>query len=404
MKTNKIIGMCMLSILCLMFVSYNVSALGITPARQVLDFKPGLDETVNLKILNNEHRDLKLAVFVEGPLAEYVILSDSVVKMGSTESEKAISYRVKLPDKIDVPGRSENKIIIRELQPDKATSGVQIGGTVSVVSQLWIDVPYPGKYATTELKIAETGRTDRVDFIAVINSFGTQKIVSAKAVIDILGPTNEKIASIESEAIPIESGEKVELPLIWEGDINPGKYYAKLTVVYDGEIADYEMIFDVGSSDLEIIDMYVRDFSLGDIAKFNILVESKWAENFDDVYAEIRITDEDDIEVTTVKSASEDILALSKQELTAYWDTAGVKEGTYNMRLTLYYDGRTSQKEVTAFVSLTSIEFDLFGGTGAVTGAGGGFPKESLYVIGLIILVGLNIFWFFYFRKRKKKR
>ena len=403
MINNKKLGLCMFLLIIFIMMVNDVNALGISPARKVIEFKPGHEENVGLEIINTEGKEMTLAVYVEGDLENNVVLSDSILEFKEGETSKSINYKVKLPDKFDVPGEKNTNIVIRQLQSKKALDGVSVGGTVAVVSQLRVNVPYPGKYATVQLRVSETGSLNKVDFIATVNSLGTQKIVNAKVIIDILGPTNEKITTIESQSFSLTPGLRDEIPLTWEGDINPGKYLAKLTLTYDGEIAKTEKIFNVGELELEIIDMYVNDFRLGDIAKFNILVQSNWADDFKGVFAEIIINDENDNLVANVKSANENVLALSKQEFTAFWDTKGVNEGTYNMKIILHYDEKTSELEVKAFVSLTSIEFDLFGGgTGAAIT--GGLPKESIYVIALVILVGLNIFWFAYFKRKGRKK
>ena len=398
-KINKL-GKCIIFILIFLAFSSEVYSIGISPARKNFNFQPGLDELVELEVLNTEGKATDVAIYAEGDLEQYVFLSNSIINFNDGETSKKISYRFKLPEKLDKPGGHATKIVIRELQKESAFEGVQIKANVAVVSQLNINVPYPGKYATTELKVAETDSNERINFIAIANNFGTQKIVNAKAILDILGPTNEKITTIESLQFSMDSGSREEIPLVWEGQINSGKYLGKLTLLYDGETTQHERVFNIGSQELEIVDIYVNDFRLGDIAKFNILVESNWAEDFNNVYADVKITDENGQEITTVKSASENILALSKQELTAFWDTAGVQEGSYDMNIKLNYEGKTSEIDVKAFVSLTSIEFDLFGGTGRVVSGGG--SAAPVYIIALIVLIGLNIFWFVYFRKRNK--
>ena len=72
MKQTKIIGMGMLLVMFILLISFNVNALGVTPARKTIDFQAGLEESVDLEILNNEHKDMRVAIFVEGDLAQYV--------------------------------------------------------------------------------------------------------------------------------------------------------------------------------------------------------------------------------------------------------------------------------------------------------------------------------------------
>ena len=277
---KKIFVGCFVLFFLVLLISQDVFGLGVTPARKTLDFEPGSKHEVEFSLMNNEGKDIEIAIYAEGDLAESIVVSENVVKLLSTEESKTISYTFTMPSKLE-PGLRETEIIARELPKTTAFSGTEIGSTVAVVHQLHVLVPYPGKYATAELKIAETGRTDVVNFIVPVNSFGTQDIVSAKGIIDIYGPTNEKIATINTNERGILSGERVELTAEWSGDFNSGKYYAKLTVVYDGEVtSEFEKVFNVGAADLKVLDILVNDdFSLGAIAKFNILVESSWSED-----------------------------------------------------------------------------------------------------------------------------
>lgn len=403
MKINKKTGICIFLFILIVLTIHNVSnvsALGIAPARKIVNFEPGFEEKVNLRILNNEHKDMKVVLYAEGELANIISLSDVELVFSAGEEEKTVSYTYKLPDKIEKPGEHVVDIVAREIPVKEASSGTSIGASIAVASQLRINVPYPGKYATVELKVAETSRSDQVNFIVVVNNFGTQNIVEAKGIIDILGPTNEKIASVVSESGPVSSGQREEFNAVWTGNINPGKYYAKLSVSYDGDVAEAEKEFTVGTTEIEIKDISVRDFRLGEIAKFEIFVENKWSDAMKDVYTELIIS-KSGSEIGRFKSASEDVAALSKQTLIAYWDTAGVEEGVYDSTVILYYSGKSSTRDMKAHISLTSIYFDAFG-TGLVTGSpiGGG---PNWLVIGLAILVIINIGWFIYFKFRKRK-
>lgn len=400
MRMDKRIGLCIVLLVFGILLVQDVFALGIAPARTIVDFEPGLERTVEFKVLNNEHKDMKVALYVGGELGNIVTLSDFELDFKATEGQKVASYTFKLPEKIDKPGRREIQIVAGEVSEAKAIEGVSVVINLLVVHQLIIEVPYPGKYATTELKIVETGRTDQVDFLVIVNNLGTQKIVEAKGTIDIFGPTNEKLATIVSESGSLEAGVRKEFRAAWSGDINPGNYYAKLTLSYDGDITRSEREFSVGSAQIEIKDISVRDFKLGEIAKFEILVENKWSDTMKDVYTELIITEEG-LHVGRFKSASEDVGALSKETLIAYWDTAGVEEGVYDATVILYFGGQSTSQDMKAHISLTSIYFDMFG-TGAVTaGPGGGINWMVIAVAGLVII---NIAWFVYFRLKNRKK
>ena len=399
MKLTKKIGICMFFLILIIFIN-NVSALGISPARKVVDFEPGLEDEIELKITNTENKKMTLVIYAEGEFSDLIGLKEYELRFEPGEEFKTIKYKYKLPDKIEVPGDHNVKIVAREVPNYDSIADTSIGASVAVVHQFKIKVPYPGKYVVPDIKVIETGRTDQIDFRIVGENLGTQKIVNAKGIVDIFGFNNEKITTLETELISIEPNERGEFQLTWKGPINVGKYFAKLTMVYDGDVSYSEIVFEVGEKNVEVIDIVVKNFKLGEIARFDILVENRWAEAVDDAFVELIVMDLSE-EIGRFKSASEDIPALSKMELTAFWDSAGVEEGEYNFRIILNYDDEKVEKDVRTIVSLNSIKFDFFG-TGAVVANSGGVDKMDIMIGALVLLVMINIGWFFYFKKKKR--
>jgi len=390
-----------LLIFTLLIVS-DVFALGVSPARKIIEFSPELEIEVEFNVLNSEGKDMKVVIYVEGDnLDEEIIIDNPELIFSSGELQKSVKYNIKLPEKYDEPGTHEIKIVAREIPVDKAFEGTFVGASVAVVHIVRINVPYPGKYATVELKLGEdTGQG--VDFIVYVNNFGTQKIVSAKGIIDVYGPTNEKLTSLETGLVSVDSGARKAMNVKWDENINSGKYYAKLTVLYDGNVAEYEKVFNVGIRLVDILDIIVKNFKLGGIAKFNILVENGWPEVISDVYTDLLISEKGQ-EIGRFKSAAEDIPALAKEELTAFWDTAGVEEGDYDAKISLYYDDKIVEKDMKTKISFNSISFSGF--TGAViSDEVGGETSDTKILIGLVvILIIINLIWFVYFKFKKKK-
>ncbi len=401
MKLNKIMGICMFSLIIIILFSNSINALGVAPARKIVDFTPNFEGEGELKIVNSEAKDMKVLIYAEGELADSLYLESNELEFSSNEEYKFVKYKFKLPSEYEEPGKHQTNIIIREVPISTASEGSVLGASIAVVHNLVVDVPYPGKYAIVNLNILGGIDENRIEFVASIDSLGTQKIINAKALIDIYGSTNELVKSVETNLASINPGEKVGLRGIWEDEvINNGRYYAKVTLTYDGNVAYTERVFDVGEMKVEIVDMSVEDFKLGEIAKFNIVVENRWSESIEDVFTELVLSQED-LEIGRFKSASENIPALSKGELTAFWDTAGVEEGDYNAKSILNYNEEQVEKDMRAIISLNSIKFDLFG-AGAVVGETEGLDRSDIIIIALVVLILINIGWFVYFRKRRK--
>ena len=404
MTTKKLIGICMFLLIVIVLISFNVNALGITPARKVVNFESGLKQTVQFSIVNNERKEMEVAIFVEGEFADYVELSDNYFIFSSGDESKSVQYTFKLPQHLD-PGTHETKITVRELANPEGTGGASVSASVAVVHQLHVKVPYPGKYATVSLKLAQTGRLDSITFIMPVNNLGTDDIKGAKGTIEIYDSSKNKITTLTTNEKSIESKKTGELTAVWSGDLTPGKYYAKAFATYDNEVTEeIEKLFFVGAVGLEILEIRVNeDFRLGDIAKFNILLENTWTEQIEEVYIEMILNKLDGTELVRFKTPTDSIGPLKRQEFIAYWDTTGMEPGEYESTLLLYYDGEVKEEKLKTVLSLNSIEFFLNGPTGRVAYSGSRVRKEVTLTFLVLMLLGANIVWFVYF-KRKKKR
>ena len=394
----------MFLLIVMISISYNVSALGVTPARKIVNFEPGLEQTVQFSVVNNEKKEMEVAIFVEGEFADYVELSDNYLVFNSNDNSKSVQYTFKLPQHLD-PGTHETKITVRELTNPDNTGETFVSASVAVVHQLHVKVPYPGKYATIDLKLAQTGRLDSVTFIMPVHNLGTENIKSVKGNIEIYDSAKTKITTLTTNEKPIESKETGELTATWSGDLTPGKYYAKAFAQYDKNITkEIEKLFFVGAVGLEILEISVNeDFRLGDIAKFNILLENTWTEQIEEVYIEMILNKLDGTELVRFKTPTDSVGPLQRQEFIAYWDTIGMEPGEYESTLILYYDGEVKEEKLKTVLSVNSIEFFLNGPTGRVAYGGSRVRKEVTLTFLVLILLGANAVWFIYF-KRKKKR
>lgn len=382
----------------------DVFAIGVTPGRKTIDFEGGLQDSVEVTILNNDNKEMNALIYVEGELNESVILHDTLINFKSSDSSKKFTYDIRLPEILREPGIHEARIVVREVPVNVASEGSVVGATSAVISQLHVLVPYPGKYAKAEIRVSPNTKDKSVTFVVLVNNLGTQNIANAKGIIDILSGTNQKIASVNTNQKTISSKTREELVGAFDvSGVNPGNYLARLSLLYDEEVASSQITFSVGDLLIDIIDISVSDFRLGGIAKFNILVENRWGEEIKGVYSEMIIADQKGDEITRFKSATKDILGLEKSQLISFWDTAGVREGAYSGRIIVYYQDRTSERQVKALVSLNEIRTQFVGVNAQAISVSGQSTQQGLFMFIIVVLIGVNIFWFVYF-KRKNAR
>ncbi|MGD9276937.1 MAG: hypothetical protein PVJ67_07235 [Candidatus Pacearchaeota archaeon] len=397
---NKILVL-VLGFIFLVLTIQNISSIGITPGRTTVNFEPGLTKDVSFSIINSEHKDMSVVFMVRGDLADYVTLARTYTEISKDEDSKSFSYAINLPQRIEKPGLYEIEIVALEAPSDIKEKGTFVGATVSVVTQLHIYVPYPDKFLDADINVVESeGKTN---FLIPVVNRGKLDIAEAKAVIDIYDGAENKIDSIETNSLTINSLERKELSVTWDVGVNPGRYKAIVTIRFDNEISTVLKEFNVGEMFLEVLEINVKDFSLGEIAKFDALIENKWSSNLRDVYLNIVVYNAEGEVMADFKSPTYDIGKLTKSELVAYWDTAGVHEGTYDGKLILRYGEKSTERNIELKITDDSIE--VSGLTGhVVIGEKGTFSLTNILIIVIILLVLINIIWFFLIRRIIKKR
>jgi len=380
------------------------SALGITPGRKTIDFQPGIEETGAFTINNNEHKQFNAYIYAEGELANYISFEKNLVRFNESDNSKDFQYRVKLPERIDTPGDHWAKIVIMELPYGwEAPEGEsRLIAAVGVIHQLRVKVPYPGKYMQLDLSVQEAAPNESVKFYVKLHNLGKEDIAKAQATIEIRGPTNEVIAAMETESKSLKSMQSGELLTVWNANVNPGMYNVKATVRYDGETGHAEKNFYVGNMLIDVLDITVKDFELGGIAKFDIHAESKWNQPISAVYAQMIINDLKENKVADFKSSSVDVGPFERAHIYAYWDTEGVDEGEYVSKLILHYAERTTEREIKTYVSLDAIRTEIVGGVSGGVVTAQGAAEQSPILILAAILIAVNMGWFIYFIRRKR--
>jgi len=393
----------MLIMMMAVLLAGQVAGLGITPGRTTIDYTPGAEKIVEFTVMNTEHQDMDLVVMVNGDLNQSVALSEVSFHMNADEDAKSLSYTLSLPSSLS-PGQHGADITVVQLPSKSKTSEAYVGAVVGVVTQARVFVPYPDKYAEAALHIIGGGAEKATFVIPVVNK-GSVDLVRVRATIDIYSGLNEKVETLHTNEVGVEVGGRGELAVKWDKDVPPGPYRAVVTVVYDEETIRLEGEFNVGTKELIIEQIEVPNFRLGEIAKFETLVENKWSEAISSAYVQMQVFDENQGVLADFKSATYNVEPLSKALLVSFWDTAGVEEGTYNADVILHYAKKSSTNKVQ--FDIADDELRVIG-VGYVISSAGKAKSEGMssmtiilmVIIGVLVLI--NILWFLVLRKRLK--
>ena len=222
-------------------------------------------------------------------------------------------------------------------------------------------------------------------------------LIRVSGIIDIFGPLNEKITTVSTNEISVPSKERKEIAAVWDAStIAPGPYRAVATVLYDEDTLTLEKQFNVGQRLLSLEGIEVNDFSLGEIAKFEILIENKWSQTIGVAYAQMLVFNDEGEVMADFKSATYDMHSLEKILMVAFWDTAGVGEGTYDSSLFLRYGSQSQQQDLQLEVRDNEINIIGVGYVISSERGGEGFSfGNSLTIILITVIVVLVIIAFF---------
>lgn len=379
-------------------------ALGISPGSTTIDFKPNLEKEIKFKIINNQEKFMRVALRAEGDLAQYITLPQGLIDFTSSDKEKSFSYTITLPQELEKPGPHTTKILAIELPSDAESEETFIGAKVGVAHKLTVLVPYPGTYAETKLKIKSGQVNETTKFTLEVYNFGTENIDEAQATIEIRDPQNNLIDTVTTNKKSIDTKKIGELTATWTGE-RIGIYKAIATLDYDSETTTTEQEFYIGSLYIELLDVQVKNFRLGDIAKFELDIENQWNDLVKNVFAEITMVSLSGEEIDIFKSTSSDIPALAKDTIIAYWDTSNIDSGNYLATIAIgYADGKRTEKQFNADITLENIRLTPLGGTGQVIA--GGSKVSTPLLVGLLValLIVVNIIWFIYFKRKTKTK
>jgi len=391
-----------LSLLIGIFMMSGVLGFGISPARTTLDFQAGMEKDISFDVINSEGEDISFVFLAQGDLAEYIFSDVSSGSILASEKSKSFSYSLKLPELLE-PGLHKGEVVVMQLPDEGSGEGSQVLATLAVATQIYLYVPYPGKYANAKLYVYSANVGEVVKFVMPVTSAGEFDLTSVRANIDVYDKAGEIVDSFNVGPIAIPSGQQRELVYDWDADVPVGDYVAKVTVVYGDGTVSLEEKFSVGSEKLVLQEIWVDDFSLGEIAKLEMLVENKWSEKIGDVLIKTKILNDRGGIVSEFKSSDYDVGGFSKEVFVSYWDTAGVIEGDYDAEVSIKYGEKVSRENLKFEVSENEL---VVIGLGYVISADDGKGPGAIVVIlmaAVVLLILMNLLWFLLLRKKLKK-
>jgi len=356
----------------IIFSSYSVYAeLGLRPAVVEYNFEPGMSFSDYFTII--APLDQKVQIYVDGDLAEYVTI-DKTEEFG----KGGFTVSVKLPNSIEKPGKNRLNVRIKEIPT--GDNGF-IGALLSVGALIAVNVPYPGKYAEIDSFLVNNANVgEPVDFVVKVSNLGKETIFVSTSVEVFDGDEKIDAFILGSESMETQT-EKEFRKTIDKNNFKPGTYNATVTLTYDVGIISVEKEFRIGTSFFDIIN-WTSEFKPGKINNFDIEIESFWNSMVDYIYAEVNVS-KNEGQIDFFKTPSVSLEPWKRTILKGFFNAEGVSSGNYRANITLFYEGKTTEKVVDIMVKE--------GNLGIVI------------VAGIMVILGIFII-FFLFKKYGKKK
>ena len=385
--------------LTLLLILPAVSSLGVVPSSHEVSFEAGTTSTYKLKIVNNDLTAKDVTLSAEGDLAPFISLDQEHIAFQEGERERFVTVTFHQPSSSEVKGVISGRVVARE----STDNGGQIAASLSVSSRLDLLVPYDGAYARSSLFIGDLSPGVQGDFVIQVDNQGDEDIAQAQVFLKVYGADDGRlVATIPSVSKRIPLHGKELFTLHWTPDVPSGSYRALATVAYDGRTDETEKAFVIGKREVSVDAITVNEFSLGGIAKFNVLLRNEWNDELDDVHASVEVF-KDGRKYSSSATQTVSLPSLGSQLVNAYWDTSGVIPGSYDLKITVFYGDDVSQKTFPITVKQDGIKTGL---SGQVVGAENGSEAGSsgaLYLLILLVLIVLVINVML-FRKMIRKR
>lgn len=309
--SNKI-KIFILILLIFLFLAKFVNAIGISPARIELDFKPSSTYTYEITLVNSLGKTINAETYVNLNLLDNSIKEDlresvelSEYKLSFTESDKTkkITATINFPKTIRKSGVHKIRIGVIESVP----GGEQMGAVAANELTILINAPK-----------------------------------GAPGVLDI--EEGETTTTIKQEIIqPVPVKEKIERTFPWYLIliINLLGLIIIALVVY--------LVYRLKSSSLKITNLIAKTIKQGATAKIEIYLKNSSNKVMDDIYIKLHILRNN----LVIKEITSGPLRLDKKTqgmIEQNWHAED--NGNYTARLTIYYNGN---KTITKSTTLTVI-------------------------------------------------
>lgn len=381
----KKLAQILLIMICSLAIVQSSSAISISPGRYEVAYEPGTQHEFTFQVGNAGY----VSISKRGEMIDYLELEEGVYDL-SAGATREITVKFTVPPNL-TSGIHNAEILAAEL-PSQSTG--TMNAVAAVVGQIRITIPYPEKYAELfSVDAEDVAVGQKVYFVAKLRNYGEQEIQSAAGALEIRNYlTNKSITTIPLTTVQnIKSLEEASLSAEWDTTgAAVGNYIALAAVQYDDIIANPRAsLFKVGDKFVQILDVRAASVPAGSMAKIAVDAQSIWPEPLS-TFARAIIS-ANQTTLGDVKSPTEVISPWGRTQFTLYWDTNKISAGTYDLKVILHYDDKTTENNTQIIVTEAEAK--------QATEKTISLPPEQLIILTLVVLI--IVFGILFARKRR---
>ncbi|MFH1637746.1 MAG: hypothetical protein ABIB71_04960 [Candidatus Woesearchaeota archaeon] len=313
-------------IILLLAIQLAAAETSLTPGSREVAFNPGADQKVEFTVSGYGNIDFIISC------PEWITINrDDIMKNGHDFKFFPI---VNLPEEIDPPGRRACSIIVVEKIPESKGG---ITATTQVAAKIFVNVPYPGRYAEMSLLTQNVNKNDPLPIKVRVTNQGKEVLYNIHAKLELKDYLNNTIGTFFTDSETLESGQATEFEKIISTKLyDVGKYYVTATLDYGAEeprVATNRII--IGEKFVNFIG--IQNVTIGQIMRFYVDIESWWGNPIESTYADVRIHNE--TASISFKTISLKLMPWEKAQLYGFVENSNLGHGVYDVDITLNFDG-----------------------------------------------------------------
>ncbi len=328
---NKIVILILLILLTLQLTT----ALGIRPAKTIMNSEEIKVYKSTIWVVNNDHQEMTIGIGTGGEFGQYIKISPTELTFREDIDALPVEYEINLPSQIPPGGTSAHLLIEEKTSPNENENNV--GAKISLKHKITIQNGYPEKYIEPKLNFHESG--DNIRLVSEVHNLGKKDITNIKTkfyINNILQNNKEKIETVETQETNLKTKENKLLETnIPKSTFTNGEFEVQAITTYDELQIEMTKKLIIGKPEIDIT-YFDKYFTANEINKYALDLLNKWNTQIENVFVDI-IVKKDNKEIDQFRTKSIDLDARTSKRINDYFDARNKNPGPYSFDMVVNF-------------------------------------------------------------------